>query len=590
MVTASELREIISRAGLRHTDIVSAGTETNPSRRLRDRASKALLCGRESTLRLRSLISSAGIACPGQLTHDELCKRAALSLFWNAAPPNALNQHQPPNGVAWGDTAKQALREAEAEADEALDRAADAAAEERAAARRAALVAEAEEAVLNRKLAVQAKSRGEEARMEPAAPRPKLQPTPRELEADIEAALREGEARRKEMVDEDDEAESEVNEGRSLVGVAALRPAAEGGTVASGAGPSKLKGWRSSAGIIAVALGLYAALALQAPGEAAPPPPPRAALLSAAPPASSEALLAPSAAEERTPEAASPPPLPPPRLSPPPRPYPPLPSPPPPAPPSPPPSPSPPSPSPPPPSPHSSRVAARLNERFRSAHFSSRLSEAGVLLRSLDHTEDQSRPWQGCVDPAAARARSRDNADCAELGGRLSAMFVSAAQSAGNRRIPIFSPNRAGVVYRPEAIERAQALACAYGNDGGTRGKADGCAASSGEVPDWCPRPGSKDEVWCDGRPHPIKNLDALLRFNAERGGYNECILGAANLAAALPQAVEALFYVAGAYASVVEARATYARFLDVYGEDADVALVQIDPNDWESPFSSAER
>jgi hypothetical protein len=223
-----------------------------------------------------------------------------------------------------------------------------------------------------------------------------------------------------------------------------------------------------------------------------------------------------------------------------------------------------------------------LNERFRRGHPSSSLSEAGVLLRQFDRTEDQTAPWHGCADAGAA-GQDPNNGDCALLGNRLSAMIIFAGQRAGNTVVPIFG-HGPGVIFNTGAV----GITCGYVTDGGTRGKPDGCGN------DWCSREAGIRDGWCDGRPYTPSLLDLMLTSSARRGGYNEVIIDSAALDVALPYAIDAFFYVGDADVDqsadgAVHARVALRAFRRTYGTTAHATLVRLDPTNWTTPFSFAE-
>lgn len=236
-------------------------------------------------------------------------------------------------------------------------------------------------------------------------------------------------------------------------------------------------------------------------------------------------------------------------------------------------------------------------------------------------------PWRGCRGVDGSYAAAVNEGECRLFGNRLSASIIYAGMkerpragvhsvidvATGSRNdhvdaastlaeqalhgkgehgerlhgIPIFS-RTVGVVYRPGYVK----IMCSYGGDGGSRGTSDGCGTS------FCPDGGGKYvtiDAWCDGKPHA--SLGAMLRGHAVRGGYNELIIETADLERQLPEAIEAIFYVRGTHQETF-AKSVFDNFHATYAAAwaerrasdrpllKPVALLELNPTDWETPFS----
>ena len=152
-----------------------------------------------------------------------------------------------------------------------------------------------------------------------------------------------------------------------------------------------------------------------------------------------------------------------------------------------------------------------------------------------------------------------------------------ASRFSGEPRISIFT-NTAGVVYSPAHTQ----INCVYAGDGGSRAKDDGCGQ------EWC---SSRQDAWCDGRPHRAWQLVDVLRGQSA-GSYNEVIIDAAYLDAHLPQAVEAFFYlVQDGGSSFGEAMLARRAFVEKYNlNPADFPLLSFDIANVQQPFRQTDR
>ena len=129
-----------------------------------------------------------------------------------------------------------------------------------------------------------------------------------------------------------------------------------------------------------------------------------------------------------------------------------------------------------------------LNQRFHKGTASSSLQDVGIVLRQFDNTESHEEPWRGC--PRGGPTDS--NNDCNIFGNRLSASVIFPEQRRGSidASIPLFAVS-SGVIFNPTAF----GITCEFTNDGGSRGRSDGCGT------DWCPATRGATDGWCDGRP-----------------------------------------------------------------------------------------
>ena len=217
-------------------------------------------------------------------------------------------------------------------------------------------------------------------------------------------------------------------------------------------------------------------------------------------------------------------------------------------------------------------IVNTLNARFREGHPSNDLRQVGLIIRQLDNTEDQQRPWRGCPRHHVAEGAGED---CRMYGNRFSASIVNNALFRADGKIKVFSLEM-GVIYSPKVT-----LNCVYGGDGGTRAKPeDGCGD------DFCDGSRSRRDGWCDGKPHRIAFLSPVLA-NLQRGNYNEVIISTKSIDDQLPGAVEAFFYLSGSVLSARRAREVHASFLRQYKKlDASkFPLLRLDQHNLETPL-----
>ena len=192
------------------------------------------------------------------------------------------------------------------------------------------------------------------------------------------------------------------------------------------------------------------------------------------------------------------------------------------------------------------------------------------MLRQWDNTEDPAQPWRGC-----ANHRKSSSNDCTSFGNRLSGSIVFPEQRQKGGNIPLFS-SEPGVVFSPSI-----GVTCAYSNDGGSRGRDDGCGRT------FCPSYRGATDPWCDGLPHAPADVVNALRGSISRGGYNEIIIDSHHLDSTLPGGIEAIFYVKGSRsAKAVDAHANFLAAYAKRGVTKDTfPLVQLDPMNWDNPF-----
>jgi len=173
----------------------------------------------------------------------------------------------------------------------------------------------------------------------------------------------------------------------------------------------------------------------------------------------------------------------------------------------------------------------RINERFRSAKpGSSLLHEIGVMIHGIDGQEDDDYPWRVCP---------KSSMGCGFLSDRMSISVIYKGKTA------TFSGG-GGVILSPDATR----VLCAYGGDGGTRGKlchppgltaqcVPGCMMGQGSYEAWC-EPGPND-YWCDGHPWRPEELGTFLQRDRISQQYNEIIVDGFYWNEKLPRSIEAI-------------------------------------------------
>jgi len=174
--------------------------------------------------------------------------------------------------------------------------------------------------------------------------------------------------------------------------------------------------------------------------------------------------------------------------------------------------------------------------------------------------------------------------------------------------IPLPFGDRGGIILRNSRVQ----IDCLYGIDGGTY-----------RLDDY-ERPGCNRQM-CDPSPEgiaayrhgglcgfdnqpalawPTSALKHLLELHAEHGsvyhgrpefhaGYNEVIVNSQSVNSALPDAIEAFFFIKDHETDrrgvPDQARAAHRAFLRAYPGARDTPLLSFDYKNWEAPFSMAE-
>ena len=262
-----------------------------------------------------------------------------------------------------------------------------------------------------------------------------------------------------------------------------------------------------------------------------------------------------------------------------------------------------------------------LNERFRSGQPDNDLSKIGILIHQFDSYDDGERrefpPWDRCTQPWS----------CYHNSDRMSAVSVmanSAHEHERNGGWPLFSENLAGIIFSPK---HARVL-CSYPYDAGTSdrvcnpiGVSDdgscipGCRVPGRRLP-WC----NEQRGWpCSWPPSHLKeSLEVRERIAASGGQtweldvnpnfvtwgkfYNEIVIEFESFHNALPESIDAIFYIDDGCADsrpqpwLVQQRlkkcAEYARWAHRKLQErwpvraANIPLIKLDVHEWDTPFS----
>ena len=200
------------------------------------------------------------------------------------------------------------------------------------------------------------------------------------------------------------------------------------------------------------------------------------------------------------------------------------------------------------------------------------LTDIGVVIHAFDGQEDPGRKWAVCAPTS----------QCGFISDRMSASVIFKGKTAA------FSGG-GGVILNPEATR----LLCAYGGDGGTRGKLchppgvsgsciPGCTSGPRQ---WC----NPEEVWnnkgawCDGRPWRPTDFGKFFELDKLSSTYNEVIADGFYWNQHLPHSIEAIIGSPGEPA----AQALHAEFLETYGlSSAQVPLVTFNKEILDAPFT----
>lgn len=262
------------------------------------------------------------------------------------------------------------------------------------------------------------------------------------------------------------------------------------------------------------------------------------------------------------------------------------------------------------------RVLDDLNLRFRNGRPSNDLEEVGIILKQFDGLERAGRPWEACEGRACS-------CQGATLPGRVSAMiaYKGLSDRADRRGIPLPFRDRSGVVLRNAALS----LECLYGVDAATFNLKDetqpGCTISRCDTTgeglcehgsrmddcahgDLCGFSGGAPTAW---QPSDLalmltmhKKYGSEYKERTFHSGYNEVIIASATLNRRLPHSIAAFFTLDGAYpyakggdrdVGVDDVTKAHRDFLQRYGlSEAQVPLLTLTPEEWDTPFSQVDR
>ncbi|KAL1522287.1 hypothetical protein AB1Y20_017280, partial [Prymnesium parvum] len=159
---------------------------------------------------------------------------------------------------------------------------------------------------------------------------------------------------------------------------------------------------------------------------------------------------------------------------------------------------------------------------------------------------------------------------CAALVDHLSCSLLNAKLK------QMYKTDRAGVILAPHAAARV--VLCAYTNDGGTQSVAHGGCHTV---------PPCEGRVWwgCTWTPDRLGEMLTAKEANGQYG-YNEIIADAVAWEDALPELIEAFFFVGGhSDAKAVEA---HRQFLQAFPERR-IPLVRFDSSNRKAPFTLIE-
>ena len=216
-------------------------------------------------------------------------------------------------------------------------------------------------------------------------------------------------------------------------------------------------------------------------------------------------------------------------------------------------------------------------------------------------------PWQMCIERCTTQGST--------IHGRLSTMIIY--QGLRDRRdrteIPLPFGDRGGIILRNSRVQ----IDCLYGIDAATYHLDDderpGCNRQMCD-----PSPAGiaayRHGTVCgfDGAPAlawPTSSLKHLLELHAEHGsiyhghpkfhaGYNEVIVNSRSVNSALPDSIEAIFFIknqetgkrGGSHPGVPDqARDAHRAFVAAYPGAAGTPLLSFDYKNWEAPFAMAD-
>ena len=181
---------------------------------------------------------------------------------------------------------------------------------------------------------------------------------------------------------------------------------------------------------------------------------------------------------------------------------------------------------------------------------------------------------------------------------KMSASLIYRGQDASGSFGAVFQhcEGGAGVVLNPSDTR----VFCGFGGDAGGKGVcypvSDDCTpgCQHKNLPPWCDPAEvhlqGNQEGTCYARPWRTSDMGTMLERAGHSSSYNEVVVDSMFWSEHLPEAVEAIFYSAGAPESAISAaRVAHQRFLARYGISADTfPLLVLDRANWESPFEAA--
>lgn len=228
------------------------------------------------------------------------------------------------------------------------------------------------------------------------------------------------------------------------------------------------------------------------------------------------------------------------------------------------------------------------------------MEEIGVIIKQWDGLEVAGKPWEACLENCYVQG--------AMVTGRWSAMVIYQwmRDREDRQTIPLPFGDRSGVVIRNSEVS----FDCMYLIDGATyqihQSKVPGCKDNRCPVDGNGGIPYDRNGWACglDATPYNPQDLRVWIETHAKHGaqwhgpgwhsGYNEVIIGARNLNAHLPHAIEAFFALSDGMADWdgfgISVRDAHRNFLRTYGLTSDqVPLLRLDQDNWEAPFALIE-
>lgn len=224
-------------------------------------------------------------------------------------------------------------------------------------------------------------------------------------------------------------------------------------------------------------------------------------------------------------------------------------------------------------------VLKRLNARFRDGRPSSKLEEAGVLVRQFDTLDDSDKPWLPCPQDGP-------NNWCRSFADRWATSIINA----GARSL-YYGHNKGGLVIAPSVD-----LFCAYPEDGNSMDGSKVCSPLGGDgvscIPGCYPQGKTCPEMghtWSCS--FPPSHLREALQAQQDRADFkarnNEIVVDLRSVLEQLPDSIQGFFAMGG---DDLLARDARDKFLDEYGlAEADgppLLRLDLDNGDDSSPFS----